>query len=351
MTRALALGLLLLPVVSAADPVTYSYDSGAANCAGGGGFVQGERWAVIFLPEPGEYPVTLLSVEVVMVTPLYGGEPGGTQPGILWIWADPADGSLEPEEPELHFVNVDLSAGTDEIDVSGEGIVIDSGGVRVGFEMLYGDADAGGTPIDPCPADDGEGLFGGGELTDERNVVYAFGGAVGGYAWTFWEDIGGGGAGDFGIRLNADAGRAGGDADTDTDTDTDVDADTDTDTGTGTGTGADADADADADAPSDCETADDCEAGQVCRDGVCEQVRCENDDECGAGRACNDGLCDDVCIEDSDCPDQDCSPDGFCVDEPSGRPAGCGCRTARSSGAPMLVFAALLASLALSRRR
>lgn len=148
------------------------------------GFAVEEIGAARFAAEPGDYPFSIERVQVLLC-------PDGPAANlVLKIWRDDgvslAPGDLLWEEvvtftPSTTFLN--------EVDLSVDDIVVDSGSVRIGIEFFFA-----GSP--PGLAADIDGI------TPATNFVYA----IPPTAWYFSEQLGV--AGDWIIRVVIDANEA-----------------------------------------------------------------------------------------------------------------------------------------------
>ena len=319
----------------------------AADCQPG--FVRGEAFASIFVPDgdAGMYPMTLRRIMVQVVNPqelALEGTPGAASGDLrLWIWHD--DGIDSEPGTELLHRDVTLQTGRrEEIDLLADGLTIQSGVFRVGFEFLYEPTASKllGNLMDPCPGIDGSrgGGFGAGDNTirAHRNLIAAAGGGVGSFNWSWSEDLRV--TQNWVLRAVVDVpGGADGDADADADGDSD----------------ADADADADGDADVDCSRATDCPAGNRCIDNRCVPTHCAQPSDCGNGYDCVGGNCLQFCSTTEECHgEQVCDEDGYCDDPPAPKDdkAGCACRMVGGRGELALTaLAAAALALLLSRRR
>ncbi len=266
-----AAALLFLAAPAArGDIITLQNDSlanpllGVVSC----GFIEGEYVASIFIPEPGDYPVTILEVQLILNPVVVGGlscDPTAEATGLsfpLRIWEDDAEAQVSPSgSPIYEDTGLQLfssNTGMNAVDLTSEGITVDDGPIRVAFEF----------PSDGIafPLRDADGI------TYARNLVYGdFGGD---YQWQWAGGLGI--SGDWVMRLVIETGGT-----TDTDADTDTDSDTDSDT--------DADTDSDTDPQCDPLTCD-----QACRDAGAE------------GGNCRDGECECFGLDDKDERDDSC---------------------------------------------
>ena len=118
--------------------------SGSVLCISGQGFAAGEIAAARFTPPPGSHPFQILAVQVLAC-------PLGTQADlVLKIWRD--DGSSDEPGDLLYedfFTLIGSDLAINELDVSFQGLTIDSGGIRVGIQYYFGPALTGlATDID-----------------------------------------------------------------------------------------------------------------------------------------------------------------------------------------------------------
>ncbi len=341
---------LLLPSPAEAVELTLQNDvygevPNAADCQPG--FVRNEAFAAVFVPEDdvGMYPMSLRRVMVQVVTPQeLSLEGGGAASGDfrMYVWHDTG---LDPEPgDELLNRQLTLQSGQrEEIDLLADGLSIDSGYFRIGFEFLYEPTTGSlATVMDPCPGIDGSrgGDFGGGDNTiqAERNLIAAAGGGVGSFHRAWSADLGV--TQNWVLRAVVDVPGGGGDGDADADGDGDADTD--------------GDADADGDADLECDRATDCPPGRRCIGHQCIPTSCGVPADCGNGYDCVGGECQQFCAASDECPDpQVCNDDGYCEDPPSDAPdkAGCACRIGGADGALAGVGAAALVALLVARRR
>lgn len=291
-TTALALATALLVASSGRGEVVTLKNDNLANMLAGTvscGFIEGEYVASVFVPQPEHYPLQILQVQFVL-GPYEAGPlglacnqvaPQSDLPFPLRIWNDSEETSVAPNGPTI-YENPDLTLSSsisafNNIDLSGENLVVEEGLVRVAFEFP-----ANGVAF---PMRDNNGI------SAYRNLVYGvFGGGDPQWQWAGGLGIGG----DWVMRLVVDTGTdADVDTDTDTDADTDADSDTDSDADGDTDTAADTDSgtaggDADDDDGScDPDTCDEAcvsagKEGGNCRDGKCECFG-ELRDDCGCG--------------------------------------------------------------------
>jgi hypothetical protein len=195
MIRSLLTVAILLAALALSTPataqVTLQNDSledegdGAVMC----GFVVGEKFASVFVPEPGHYPFVIEEVQF-MLSP-YRQEGGecvlvDERAGIsltVEIYNDDAP-SVDPPRPAL-YSSSDWSVGTsatalNSLDIrSAQEVRIESGVVRVAITV---------------PADDTSPLRDIDGITSERNLIYLDSGS-----WTWAEDVGV--TGDWLVRL------------------------------------------------------------------------------------------------------------------------------------------------------
>lgn len=77
--------------------------------------------------------------------------------------------------------------------------------------------------------------------------------------------------------------------------------------------------------PRVCAVSADCEAGEWCRNGLCEALpvrdpawNCQFNEHCGEHGVCVDGHCYNACLTDENCgTDQICAPNGYCQYDPA----------------------------------
>jgi len=109
--------------------------TGSVFCVSGQGFAAGEIAAARFTANAGQYPFQILRIQVLAC-------PSGTQADlVLKIWED--DG-VSDEPGDLLYEEFFTLLGSDnalnELDVSFQNIVVDSGSIRVGIQYFFGPA-------------------------------------------------------------------------------------------------------------------------------------------------------------------------------------------------------------------
>ena len=149
------------------------------------GFAVEEIGAARFTAEPGDYPFTIQSVQILLCPD------GPASDLVLKIWRD--DGSSLPPAELLWEEIVTFTPSTtllNEVDLSVDNLVIDSGSVRVGIEYLFS-----GSPPAPGIARDIDGI------NPSANLIF-----VPPASWFLSQQLGV--TGDWIIRLVVDANEA-----------------------------------------------------------------------------------------------------------------------------------------------
>jgi hypothetical protein len=139
----LVAALMLVAAPAPAVEKTLQNDSfsgiGSINCVSGSSFsVPGEIAAARFTPDPGDYPVRILEVQVLACPP------GAQDTLVLKIWED--DGvSNEPGVllDEGAFTLSGSDVALNGLDVSVFDLVVSSGSIRVGIEYWLGPSTVG----------------------------------------------------------------------------------------------------------------------------------------------------------------------------------------------------------------
>ena len=183
---ALCSGCLLVAGAALSAEKTLQNDgfTGAGDLVCIPGFAIEEIGAARFTAQPEDYPFTIKRIQVILCP---DGPPVDL---VLKIWQD--DGSSLNPGASLYseFVNFTPStAFMNEVDLSLDQIVIDSGSIRVGIEFFWG-------PSPPGLAMDLDGI------NLQTNFIYA----IPPDAWMFAEDLGVNG--DWIIRVVIDANEA-----------------------------------------------------------------------------------------------------------------------------------------------
>lgn len=132
------------------------------------GFVTNEIMASVFRPEPGDYPCKLTRINTLVQDGASGGTNGLF---VLMIWED--TGGTTPG-PILYSESFQLTAGNafNEIDLTGENLIINSGNIRVGLEFTQN------PPPSFCRDADGN-------ITSQTNLIFASG-----LGWVWSETLG-----------------------------------------------------------------------------------------------------------------------------------------------------------------
>ncbi len=150
-----------------------------------GGFVTGEMMAARFTPDPDDYPIHIRKIKVYVET-----SPGGQTSGqfVLHLWAD--NGNLQPGPELIDPYPYTLSAsGMNIINLQSQGIMVNSGSVRVGLQF------AGNPPPSFCNDNDGN-------ITPQKNFIFAYP-PSGDPFWAYSESFGVNG--DWILRLEINA--------------------------------------------------------------------------------------------------------------------------------------------------
>jgi len=138
--------------------------SGSVICVSGQSFFEEEIAAARFTPDPGDYPLQILEIQVLAC-------PQGAQGELaLKIWQD--DGVSNQPGNLLHeeaFTLLGSDVALNALDVSSLGLVVNSGSIRIGFEYL------------PLPTLMGFATDMDGHVVPQQNFIYAVSGPLVGW--------------------------------------------------------------------------------------------------------------------------------------------------------------------------